>query len=159
MIGGDDWDDIPDEELVEDFADDDTFAALDFSIPGEGDVDGDPVADDRDDVGSLFRVTNPEGTVTVAALMNGAPHRVELSPAVTAMTERELAHEVVTVAALAHQQARAAVHAFLVEGMRHLGYDTGALSSGLSRQLSMPTPDEAAEAAARVFRARYAEPD
>jgi hypothetical protein len=129
--------------------------------------DDDPVEDgeaheqgreeDGDDVAPpLFTVTNPPGTVSVTAYLNGCVQRVDLAPNVTDMTERELAEEIQVIAELARLKARSVMHAFLVEGMRRMGYDTAGLSAGLTTDLDMPTREQAAEISAQVFATRYA---
>ena len=103
----------------------------------------------------LFTVTNPAGTVAVTAYLNGSVQRVDLAPNVTELTERELAEEIRVIADLAGLKARSVMHAFLVEGMRRTGYDTAGLSAGLTRDMDMPTPEQAAKATAQVFATRY----
>lgn len=49
----------------------------------------------------VFTVTNPPGTVTVAAYLDGRVHQIALSPKVVNMTERELADEIRVIADLA----------------------------------------------------------
>jgi hypothetical protein len=82
--------------------------------------------------------------------------RVDLAPNVTGMTERQLSEEIRVIADLARLKARSVMHAFLVEGMRRKGYDTAGLSAGLTRDMDMPTPEQAAEATAQVSATRYA---
>lgn len=102
----------------------------------------------------MFTVTNPLGTVTVTAAIDGSVRQVELAPKVTNMTERELAEEIRVIADLARLKALSVTHAFLVEGLRG-GYDAAAISASLTHGLGMPTPEQAAEAAAREFAHRY----
>src|SRR3954469_21424924 len=81
----------------------DDLAALDFSVAGteppESDLDalGDyaeaATADDELAV-RVFAVTNPPGTVTVTAFLDGRVKQVDLSPKVTEMTEADLADEI-----------------------------------------------------------------
>jgi hypothetical protein len=126
--------------------------------------DDDPVEDgERDDLAApdddappLFSVTNPPGTVSVTAYLNGCVQRVDLAPNVTDMTERELADEILVIAELARLKARSVMHTFLVEGMHRMGYDTAGLSAGLTADLDMPTRELAAEVTAQVFATRYA---
>ncbi|MEO3758102.1 YbaB/EbfC family DNA-binding protein [Mycobacterium sp. B14F4] len=103
----------------------------------------------------LYTVTNPPGTVSVTVYLNGRIHNVELAPAVAQMTERELAEEVRVIAELARQRARSELHAFLIEGVRMMGDDPAAMRDSLIRELDMPTPEQAAATAARVFSTRY----
>jgi hypothetical protein len=151
------WHPWDDEDPVEDGGDNNDLAALDFSV-GE---DSDTPAESKDEVldniePPLFTVTNPPGTVTVTAELNGSVHRVDLAANVTNMTERELAEEIRVIAGLARLKARSVMHLFLVEGMRRMGYDTAGLSAGLTRDMDMPTPEQAAEATAQLFASRYA---
>ena len=143
------WDD---DNPDEDSDDHDDLAALDFSAGAPADPD----EADLDDVAPpLFSVTNPPGTVTVTAYLNGCVQRVDLAPNVTDMTERQLSEEIRVIADLARLKARSVMHAFLVGGMRRMGYDTAGLSAGLTRDMDMPTPEQAAEATAQVFATRY----
>lgn len=126
----DHFDDGPDDDY-------DALSALDFSAPDAG-LDSDLAAfddfvehpaeaavvteaiipdrlPDVDDDGvpvPLFSVTNPPGTVTVTAFMDGRVSRIELSPRVTRMSESQLAEEVVVLARLATQDARSAQYSF-----------------------------------------------
>ena len=132
-------------------------------------IDSAAAADDAaDDEGAmpLFTVTNPPGTVSVSAALDGTIQRVELSPKVAStMTEAELAEEVLVVADLARQKGLAGQHAFILEQvgqtgvMRELG---GGDVEGLSNFLTMPegvglpTSQQVAAAEAEVFANRYA---
>ena len=162
----------------------DALSALDFSAPDaglesdlvafDGFVDhpaetpavAEPVIADRvpdvDDDGvpvPLFSVTNPPGTVTVTAFMDGRVSRIDLSPRVTRMSEAQLAEEVVVLARLATQDARSAQYEFMLEGMRQQGHDDASTRDFLSRDLELPSPEEADRARASVFATRYAGDD
>jgi hypothetical protein len=113
------------------------------------------VTDDDDADSALYTVTNPAGTVSVTVCLDGRAHHVELAPKVTDMTERELADEIRVIADLARQKARSQLHTLIVEGVRVMGYDPAIMRDGLRRELDMPTPEEAAQAAAEVFASRY----
>jgi hypothetical protein len=148
-VGGT-WHPWDDDDPIEDGEQDD-LAALDYSAgapayPNEVDLD--------DVAPPLFTVTNPAGTVSVTGYLNGCVQRVDLAPNVTDMTERELADEIRVIAELARMKARSVMHAFLVEGMRRMGYDTAGLSAGLTADLDMPTREQAAEVTAQVFATR-----
>lgn len=176
--------DVPpyDPEYDDDY---DSLAALDFSSTsddepesldvfgtfGAGPAGGDGVdgvddeswgsvvapADDGEDEtpAPLFTVTNPPGTVSVAAYLDGRVHQIALSPKVVDMTERELADEIVVIADLAAQQARSAQYSFMLEGMREHGHDDAATRDFLSRDLNLPTPEQADANQAQVFSTRY----
>ncbi|MDV3123327.1 YbaB/EbfC family DNA-binding protein [Mycobacterium sp. 21AC1] len=147
----------------------DGLAALDFSYVDS--YDGDQSADSGldafvayDAAGEsgedelpvpLFTVTNPPGTVTVTAYLDGRVHQIELSPKVTRMTEADLADEILVIAELAGQEARSAQHAFMLEGMREYGHDDVATRDFLTRDLNLPTPEQADLARAQVFSTRY----
>jgi hypothetical protein len=151
------WNPWDDDNPGEESDDHDDLAALDFSV-GRSGVPSVPVDVDPDGVEPpLFTVTNPAGTVAVTAYLNGCVQRVDLAPNVTDMTERELSEEIQVIAELARLKARSVMHAFLVGGMHRMGYDTAGLSAGLTRDMDMPTPEQAAEATAQVFASRYAE--
>jgi hypothetical protein len=101
-------------------------------------------------------VTNPPGTVTVTAFLDGRVKQVDLSPKVTEMTEADLADEIVVIAGLATADARSAQYAYMLEGMRRQGHDDVATRDFLARDLDLPTPDEAKAARAQLFSTRYA---
>ncbi|HET7665777.1 MAG TPA: YbaB/EbfC family DNA-binding protein [Mycobacterium sp.] len=104
----------------------------------------------------VFTVTNPPGTVTVTAFLDGRVKQVDLSPKVSDMTEADLADEIVLIAQLATQDARSAQYAYMLEGMRQQGHDDVATRDFLARDLDLPTPDEAKAARVQIFSARYA---
>jgi ESX secretion-associated protein EspD/H len=116
-------------------------------LPESDEFDGLPVP--------LFTVTNPPGTVTVTTFMDGRVQRIELSSKVSTMTETSLADEVLVIARLATQEARSAQYAFMLEGMRQQGHDDVATRDFLSRDLDLPSPEQADEARASVFSTRY----
>jgi hypothetical protein len=97
--------------------------ALDVYIPtASDDSDGgwdsiDPHTDNEPQT-LLFTITNPPGSVSATASLDGRIQQIELSPKVTAMTESQLAEEITLLASLARQRARAAQHALIVEFMR-----------------------------------------
>ncbi|MGE2835377.1 hypothetical protein [Mycobacterium sp. SMC-4] len=156
----------------------DDLAALDFSAAGgaEGETDlgvildaytapeiddVDPVFTIDDDRGPgedpmpTFTVTNPPGTVTVTTFMDGRVHHIDLSPKVVSMTEMGLAEEIVVIAGLATQDARSAQYTFMLEGMQEQGHDNAATRDFLSRDLDLPTPEQAQAARAELFATRY----
>lgn len=103
----------------------------------------------------LFTVTNPPGTVTVTTFMDGRVQRIDLSSRVSTMTETSLADEILVIARLATQDARSAQYAFMLEGMRQQGHDDVATRDFLSRDLDLPSPEQADDARASVFSTRY----
>ena len=116
-----------------------------------------PLQDELDDPGEpIFTVTNPPGTVSVSTHLDGRIQRVELAPTVTAMTETHLAEEIVVIARLATQDARAAQYVHMLDGMRRQGHDDVATRDFLSRDLELPSPEDAGAARAEVFAMRYA---
>ena len=162
---------------------DDDLAALDFSSPDvetESDYSGlDAVgeylpADEPEEIGHLdaivpadegddeppvpvFTVSNPPGTVTVSAYLDGRVHEIDLAPTVTRMTEAELAEEIVVIAGLATQSARSAQFSFMLEGMCSQGHDAATTRDFLNRDLDLPSPEQAEAARADVFASRYAD--
>jgi hypothetical protein len=143
----------------------DDLAALDFSVAESGQVESDldalgdyaeDPAEDDDLPVPVFAVTNPPGTVTVTAFLDGRVKQVDLSPKVTEMTEADLADEIVVIAGLATADARSAQYAYMLEGMRRQGHDDVATRDFLARDLDLPTPDEAKAARAQLFSTRYA---
>jgi hypothetical protein len=143
----------------------DDLAALDFSVaegvPAESDLDAlggyaEETAEDDELPVRVFTVTNPPGTVTVTAFLDGRVKQVDLSSKVTDMTESDLAEEIVLIAGLATEDARSAQYAHMLEGMRQQGHDDVATRDFLARDLDLPTPDEAKAARAQLFSTRYA---
>lgn len=163
---------------------DDLWAALDFSeadgdggesvldvfdgyVPGDqtGDTGSElngidtPYEEDEELQSSLFTITNPPGTVTVSADLDGRVQWVDLTAKVTHMTEPHLAEEILVIADLARQRARSAQYAFISKAMRELGQDHATTRDFLGREMDLPSPDEAIAAAAEVFATRYASDD
>ncbi|ULE34770.1 YbaB/EbfC family DNA-binding protein [Mycobacterium sp. IDR2000157661] len=141
---------------------DDLTAALDFSAaeepPGGSDLAAMEIfapthQDEPPPAG--FTVTNPPGSVTVTASRDGRVERIDLSPRAAELTERDLAAEIVVVAGLAAQEAKAAQYTLVLEGMRERGHDDAATRDFLRRDLELPSPEEAQAERARVFSARY----
>lgn len=140
---------MTDDPLPADFDDDDDLPALSFYAP-------DGYEDDEEVVPTMFTVTNPPGTVTVSTFMDGSVQRIDLSQEVISMTEADLADEIVVIARLATQDARAAQYIHVLDGMRQQGHDDAATRDFLSRDLDLPSPEDASAARARVFATRYA---
>lgn len=146
----------------------DDLAALDFSAAESGADDShldalnvhvDETVDEteEDDLPApVFTVTNPPGTVTVTTFLDGRVKQIDLSPKATDMTETDLADELVVIAGLATQDAKSAQYAFMLEGMRQQGHDDAATRDFLTRDLDLPTPDQAQAARSQIFATRYA---
>lgn len=140
--------------------------ALDFTSPGAQD-DGDygldafdvyqPSAEDESDdpAEPTFTVTNPPGTVTVSAFFDGRVQRIELSPEAAEADEEQLAAEIVVIAGLATQRARAAQFSYMLEGMQDHGHDAVDTRDFLNRSVGLPSPEEADAAQAKLFATRY----
>ncbi|MGE2691962.1 YbaB/EbfC family DNA-binding protein [Mycolicibacterium pulveris] len=144
---------------------DDLAAALDFSVSDDGatvsdldalDVYAIPGAALDDPQDPVFTVANPDGSVTVTAASDGRVTQIELSPKATAMTEADLADEIVVVAGLATQDAKSAQYAYMLEAMRQQGHDDAATRDFLTRDLDLPTPEQVAAERTRIFAARHA---
>ena len=133
------------DEVADDAAEDGYFGADDA-----------PASDDDQPAVPLFTVTNPPGTVTVTTFMDGRVHEIDLSPKVTTLTESQLAEEIVVIARLATQDARAAQFSFMLEGMNQQGHDEVATRDFLARDLDLPSPEQATAMRAEVFAHRYA---
>ena len=107
----------------------------------------------------LFTATNPPGSVSVTALLDGRILRVDLDPQVETLTESQLAEEISLIANMARQQARAAQHAVVLEFMHTLGHDRVATRGFLEHDLDLPSPQTVLAEKARVFASRYADDD
>lgn len=131
----------------------DEASAVEYEAQGEDDGGG---GEEDEEEGELFTVTNPPGTVSVSARVDGGVDRVALSEKVTAMTETQLAEEIRVMAHLAGEKGQAAQHTFLTEIMRQLGGDdTEAIGGFLRDDLNLASPEQAETTQARVFATRY----
>lgn len=132
-------------------------AGADFAALQAQGTDDDGNEDAPDLSSQLFTVTNPPGTVSVTALMDGRILHVELSPKATDMGESDLADEILVIADLARQKGLGGQHSFLFDTMNGLGAsDNSAVRDLLEGGLALTSPEEAAAAQAEVFAARYA---
>jgi hypothetical protein len=115
-------------------------------------------ADDEPDL-AQFTVTNPAGSVSVTALMDGRVQHVTVTDRASSMSEAGLAEEIFVIADVARQKARAAQHTFMVENMGEMtgeGDEQNALlHEFVGMTLNLPTPEEAAAYEAQVFESRY----
>lgn len=137
------WYDEPDD--VEPGA---VFDAL-YSEPPAG-------ADSDDTIDTIiFTVTNPPGTVSVSALPNGRPYRIELAHQVNNMTESQLAEEISVIARLAQQNALAGQRLIVANLMSRQGMDPVAVNGYLERDLGLPSMETALAEKADVFATRY----
>lgn len=127
------------------------LGALDFSPPDD-DEDHAPQT-------MFFTVTNPPGTVSATALMDGRPIQVALAPQVSNMTESQLAEEISLIARLASQNACAGQH-LLVSGMiQQLGHDPLSARSYVEYELGLPSAETVLADKAQIFATRYAHED
>jgi hypothetical protein len=107
----------------------------------------------------FFTVSNPPGTVSVTALIDGRVARIELEPQVVRMTERELGEEILLIAQLAIQNARAGQHVIAAGLMRRLGLDPVTARSFLEHELRLPCAETVLAEKAEIFATRYAQED
>ena len=114
---------------------------------------------DEDVMTLLFTATNPPGTVSATAVMDGRTVRIDLSQQVTDMTETQLAQEITIIAGLAQRQAQAAQHAMAANVMQRLGHDGASTESYLERELGLPSPQTVLSERAQLFAARYVDED
>ncbi|CAM4454729.1 ESX-1 secretion-associated protein EspD [Mycobacterium basiliense] len=160
----------------------DDLGALDFSGGGAADESSLDALDDyapehQEDAGTdldalhgltekeeepdleMFTVTNPQGTVSVTAMMGGIIQQITVTDKASSMTESGLAEEIFVIADLARQKARAAQHTLMVESMSEVAgdneQDNNLLREFVGMTLNLPTPEEAAAAEAEVFATRY----
>jgi hypothetical protein len=126
------------------------------------DVGLDATTPDGEDDGPqtiFFTVTNPPGTVSATALMDGRPIQVTLAPQVCKMTESELAEEISLITRLASQNARAGQH-LLVSGMlQQMGDDPLSARSFVEHELRLPSAETVLADKAQIFATRYAHED
>jgi len=157
--------------VADDSGDESSIDALDAYAPADAEdtgteldaiqsVSGATKEGDEEGAGQLFTVTNPPGTVSVSALMDGRVNRVGLTAKAVSMSESELADEILVIADLASQQGRAGQHTFLLEAVRRLGADdSGAVRDLLENGLELSSQEQADAAEAEVFATRYAVDD
>jgi hypothetical protein len=151
--------DASDLDELADFAPADQLAAAEVSEADDDVYFGIDEPDEPTDVeplAGIFSVTNPPRTVTVTTFMDGRVHQIELSPKVNTLTETQLAEEIVVIAKLATQDARAAQFSFMLEGMNQQGHDEVATRDFLNRDLDLPSPEQATAMRAELFAQRYA---
>lgn len=142
--------------------DDDDLSALDFFLAAEdtaSDLDAligaDPPGDAATGKGLpdlVFSVSNLDRSVTVSAYLNGQIQRVDLTPHVVSMTETELAKEIVAVADVARDKARAAQYELVSTLLLVQGQDSSSIGELLEQRMHLPTPRAAAAAEARLHR-------
>jgi hypothetical protein len=141
------------------------LGGLDFSPPVAADyvdVGLDAVTPDDEQRGPqtiFFTVTNPPGTVSATALMDGRPIQVALAPQVCKMTESELAEEISLIARLASQNARAGQHLLASGMMQQMGEDPLSTRSYVEYELGLPSAETVLAEKAQIFATRYAHED
>jgi len=155
----DSWDDDEDDHDTGESM----LSALDFSPPvAADDVGLDATMPDDEERGPqtmFFTVTNPPGTVSATALMDGRPIQVTLEPQVCNMTESELAEEISLIARLASQNARAGQHLLTSGMLQQLGDDPVSARSYVEYELGLPSPETVLADKAQIFATRYAHED
>lgn len=132
------------------------------SMLGGLDFSPQPAADYDEDGGPqtlFFTVTNPPGTVSATALMDGRPIQVTLAPQVCTMTESELAEEISLMARLATQNARAGQHLLVSGMMQQMGDDPLTVRSYVEHELGLPSAETVLTEKAQIFATRYAHED
>lgn len=155
------WDDDADEE--QDGSAAIGFDLSDISVPAGGaDVETDWCSGDDnlsvDPTGKqldvIFTVTNPSGTLAASAGLGGRIRRVDVND-VSGLDEAQLSHEIVELATMARDKARAAQHEVTAELMRQLGQDRANVSALLRNSIDLPTYESASARQAEIFAARY----
>ncbi|MCC3334862.1 hypothetical protein [Mycolicibacterium smegmatis] len=91
-------------------------------------------------------VTNPPETVAVTAYPTGNVARIELSHKVTAMTEAELAEEIVVVADTATKKASALVYGSIVDALVEHGLPRANAQEFAATNMPFATPEQAKQA-------------
>ena len=104
----------------------------------------------------LVKVTNPPGTVSVTAILDGTIQQIDLSAKVTSMTESALADEILVIADLAAQKGLATQQALIADTVREMKLDDGGAARDLIEEsVDLPTLQQAVEAQAKLFASRY----
>jgi len=110
---------------------------------------------DNDAQMPVISATNPPGTVTVTAHLDGLVQQVELAASATTMTESQLAEEVRVVADLAAKKATSAMYIFMVELMVAQGIGRETAETFMQSNMTLATPHQARAAEAELA-ARHA---
>jgi hypothetical protein len=110
---------------------------------------------DNDAQMPLISATNPPGTVTVTAHLDGLVQQVELAASTATMTESQLAEEVRVVADVAAKKATSAMYIFMVELMVAQGIGRETAETFMQSNMSLATPQQA-RAAEVELAARHA---
>lgn len=140
-------------------------ALSDYAPPAESEDDetelnalhGLTEQDEEPDV-ALFTVTNPAGSVSVTAMMDGRVQHITVTDKASSMSESSLAEEIFVIADLARQKARAGQHTFMVENMTEISgseQEAALLHEFVGMTLNLPTPEEAEAYQEQVFSNRY----
>lgn len=136
---------------------DDGLAALDYQYSDaqyadatSDEEEADPDTETADIPDMTFSSANASCTVTVTALLNGCVQQVDLSPQTSAMTESELAAEILAVADVAAAKAQSAQYELVSGLLRIQGQDADSIREVVHQRMSLPTPDEAVAAEANL---------
>lgn len=113
---------------------------------------------DREGRGVFFTVSTPSGALAATARLGGRVERVEVKD-VSRLDESGLAEEIIGLASLARDRARAAQHEVTVELMGRRGQDRVNVSALLEHSVGLPTDEATSERLARAFSERYGSDD
>ncbi|OBG85134.1 hypothetical protein A5699_25240 [Mycobacterium sp. E802] len=117
----------------------------DVEDDGFGAIDGQGQPEDEEQI-PVVQVTNPPGTVTVTAYLNGSVAQVDLDPAATRLTEAQLADEIRFVAGVAAKRATAVTHVVTVNMLVEQGMDFREARDFVGTNMPFATPEQAGEA-------------
>ncbi|MCW1824183.1 MULTISPECIES: hypothetical protein [Mycolicibacterium] len=112
---------------------------------GFGLVDGEGESEDDEQI-PVVQVTNPPGTVTVTAYLNGSVAQVDLDPKATKLTEAQLAEEIRFVAEVAAKRATAVTHVAVVNMLVEQGMEFREARDFVGTNMPFATPEQAGEA-------------
>lgn len=87
--------------------------------------------------------SNNQGTVTVAAHLNGSVAQVRLAPTAVSMTEHQLAQEIRTVADVASKKASAVIHVLTVQSLVEQGLDFTVARDFVAHNTWFTSPEDA----------------
>ena len=152
------WDG-PDDEPVDSVLDSFSYAAAPDHRVDESDEwsrDSAPSDDEEPTAPIVLSVTasNPAGTISATATISGWLQHVGLEPEVVAMTEFDLAREILATATLASMKGQAGQRNMVEEMMVRQGLDQGAARDYVDQYMNLPTTAHA-EAAEAEARSRY----
>jgi len=112
------------------------------AISTDTEADSAPASGEDTEIPVAF-ASNRQGTVTVAAHLNGSVAQVSLTPSIVNMTEHQLAQEVQAVANVAAKKASAVIHVLTVQSLVEQGLDFTVARDFVAHNTWFTSPEDA----------------